>query len=91
MILCRGDITKRDDVAWGYTTRDAAPFLKHLERDLLFREAVIGFFAGGDSRTPEEKARAEYCKTCKRLRPGADCTSCSQKIEVSQCLPTPRS
>ena len=87
MILCRGDITKRDEIAWTCTAKDAEPFFAYLERDLLFREAVIGFFAG-DSRTPEEKARDEYCKTCKRLKPGMDCSTCSRQIEVQPCQPT---
>jgi hypothetical protein len=91
VILCRGDITKRDEIAWGFNLSDAAPFIEHLERDLMFREAVIGFFTGGDSKTPEEKARKEYCETCKRLKPDADCAACSQKIEVTQCLPTQKS
>jgi hypothetical protein len=83
VILCRGDITKRDEIAWGYTTADAEPFIEYLQRDLMFREAVLGFFGGGDAHAPEEKAREEYCKTCKRLKPDMDCSACSQKIEVA--------
>jgi hypothetical protein len=49
----------------------------------MFREAVLGFFGGGDAHAPEEKAREEYCKTCKRLKPDMDCSACSQKIEVA--------
>lgn len=81
MILCRGDITLRDEVAWGFTMADAAPFMEHLKRDLMFREAVIGFFAGGDS--PDATAQDKYCDNCRRAHPDIDCSACSRKIEVS--------
>lgn len=82
MILSRGDITKRDEIAWSYTAKDAEPFIEYLKRDLMFREAVLAFLGAGDSRTKEEKLRDEYCKTCRRLKPGMDCSACSRKIEV---------
>lgn len=81
MILCRGDITKRREIAWSYTTRDAAPFIEHLKRDLMLREAMLGILRSF-SAPSKEAIIDEYCKTCKRLRPGMDCASCSRKIEV---------
>lgn len=76
MILCRGDITKRDEIAWGYTTNDAAPFLKYLTRDLLFREAVLGFLGVKDGNSE----RDEYCRLCKKKNPDIDCSECSGTI-----------
>lgn len=82
MILCRGDITRRDQVAWGYTTRDAAPFVEYLKRDLMFREVVIGFFTGGKERTPETEME-EFCRLCRKAGRDKNCAECSRKVEVA--------
>jgi hypothetical protein len=69
-------------VAWGFTTRDVRPFLEYLKRDLMFREAVIGFLTGGDARSAEEKELEDFCRLCKKRWPDKDCGACSRKVEV---------
>jgi len=83
VILCRGDITRRDEVAWGFTTKDAIPFLEYLKRDLMFREVVIAFFTGGKGTDSVDAETEEFCRLCRKAGLNKDCASCSRKVEVA--------
>lgn len=79
--LTGNDITKRLDILWGYSYAECQPYIEGRQRDVLFREAVIGFLCGSGEDTTE----TEYCKTCKvvakRSGKPLDCASCSKDIK----------
>ena len=59
------------------TLAEAKPYLEHQQRQLLFRECVIGALSGGSKKDPVD----EYCQAC-RTTGQADCENCDRKIEV---------
>lgn len=82
--LSKGDITKRDEILWNCTIDELKPYIKFIERDILFREAVIGTFV--DEKKSKGYIEDEYCKACKLTHPDIDCSKCSKDIQV----PTPK-
>jgi hypothetical protein len=79
LLLVKGDITKRDEVLWGYTIDEVEPYIEYLERDILFREAVIGTLVN-EKETPQGIEK-EYCKACKKAGKD-DCENCSRHYEL---------
>lgn len=53
------------------------PYIKHKSREILFREAVLQFLGV----STKEDTKREYCDTCKRVNPNADCSTCSKEFE----------
>jgi len=68
-ILSGGDITKRDGILWGFTLEECKPYLKYRERQILFREAVIGFFTGG-GKEKEIETDEEYMESRRQVNNG---------------------
>ncbi len=66
-MLAGGDITKGDAILWGHTPTECIPYLKHREREVLFREAVLAFLgvpAGEGSKAVKQKTGqgiGEFC------------------------------
>jgi hypothetical protein len=60
------------------------PFLKYQERQILFRESIIGFFVGETDEDKAKQAKTKYCKACmtknKNKKTPPDCGKCSKKI-----------
>jgi hypothetical protein len=52
--------------------------LKYRQREILFREAVIGFFCGPDKPKPED----EYCAICRQAGRATDCKTCTKTFKV---------
>jgi hypothetical protein len=77
VLLSRGDITKRERILWGYTLEECKPYAEYIQRDVLFREAVIAFLGGGKKQSAED----EYCETCRAAKKD-DCKNCNRQIEV---------
>ena len=64
-MLTKGDITKRDDILWGYTIDECKPYLDHCIREVRFQEAVLAFLdVGEDKQEPQRRDQTlgEYCK-----------------------------
>ena len=80
VILCRGDITKKDTILWGFTMDECKPYLKFMERELLFREAVIGTLI--DESKSKKNIESKYCVACKMAHPDIDCSKCNKDIQV---------
>ena len=72
VLLAGGDITKRDDILWGYTIDDILPYVDYRRRDVRFREAILTFLGAGDEKEPQRRDQApgEYCG-------GADIDECT--------------
>ena len=76
-MLTKGDITKRDEILWGYTIDECKPYLDHCVREVKFQESVLAFFRiyyglSQDDKpgaTKREQSLGEYCK-------GADVAEC---------------
>ena len=79
MILADGDVLKHDAILWGVSLEAAKPYLKHRQRQIIFRECVIGALTSGQgsSKTPTD----HYCEECRKTGL-ADCATCDRKIEV---------
>jgi hypothetical protein len=79
--LSRGDITKREQILWGYTLKECKPWLEECGRWRIFREGVIGYLGvGGDgfgekcNELKKARCKLEYgdlfewtCKNCKDI------------------------
>lgn len=65
---------------WGYALGDCKPYLKHRQRELLFRKAVIAFMTGGGKEETPEDA---YCAACKQAGK-ADCSTCTREIKTRE-------
>lgn len=82
--MSKGDITKKQDIIWGYTLDEAVPYLDYLHREILFREAILGFLGVKDTKD----VLSSYCLACKKsrgLRPEDEdekCDSCSKDIKI---------
>lgn len=76
----------RDDILWGYTPGDCKPYLKFREREILFRELVIGFFGGDGKSKPVETTEQKYCRACKAKhkakKTAPDCTTCNFTLDT---------
>ena len=83
VLLCGGDITRRDRILWEYPLEECKPWLKYQERQVLFREAIIHLLVG--ETAGEKKARTEdaYCRACKAAKKDHDCNSCSRDIRIA--------
>lgn len=74
-VLAGGDITRREEIKWGFTPEESEPYLEFWERQLLFREVVIAFMGGNNLPKSGIKADSQvkglgwYCK-------GADISEC---------------
>jgi hypothetical protein len=79
-ILTGGDITKRDDIVWGFTLEELKPYIDFKIRDVTFREAVLGFL-GVKTKTDIDDA---YCQACRQAGKDIDCANCSRDIEVKK-------
>jgi len=79
VLLCGGDISKRDGILWGVTFEECKPWIEYRRREVLFREAVIAFLTGGEDR-PESPDEA-YCRTCKAAKRD-HCDTCSRNIRT---------
>ena len=66
VVLTDGDITKRDAVLWGYTLEEAQPYVKHMSRKVLFREAVISFLVGETPDRKEARVKEQYRRLAKK-------------------------
>ena len=77
-MLANGDITKRESILWGVTLEQTEPYLKVIERKVLYREAVIAFLTGGQEEGEPQPGneRAAYCKAC-RAAGKNDCSRCN--------------
>jgi hypothetical protein len=78
--LSKGDITKKDYILWNHTIEEARPYLKFIEREVLFREAVIAFFV--DESKTKEGVKDKFCNTCKQAFPDKDCKTCTKEFDV---------
>lgn len=78
-MLSKGDITKRDGILWGFTLKEVEPYIKHIKRDLLFREAVIGFLV--DEKSSPKGLEDEFCTACKKTNRNLDCSTCSKEFK----------
>jgi len=76
VILCAGDITRREAVLWGVTLAETEPWLEYQKRQLRFRETVIAALGGAEKPKPED----EYCAMCRQLGED-DCANCSKEIK----------
>ena len=54
------------------------PFLAYREREILFREAVIGMLCGPEKEKPEEA----YCEICRQAGRDTDCANCPRTFNV---------
>ena len=81
--LTKGDVTKRDEILWGFTFEEIKPYLKFVARDVLFREAVLAFM-GVKDETPKESAISVYCKACKQAKKDIDCSTCERNIDSEE-------
>lgn len=52
-----------------------------MERELLFREAVIGTLI--DEKKSKSNIKSDYCTACKIAHPDIDCSKCSGDIKIS--------
>jgi hypothetical protein len=77
-ILCKGDITKKDDILWGFTPRECEPFLRYGVRDVLFREVVLNFFGVKDNQSEAREKNLKYCLACKKAKKD-NCGNCKIK------------
>jgi len=55
---------------------EITPWCEARNRDVIFRECVIGFL-GGNKKAPADK----YCEACKATGKN-DCKTCSREIEA---------
>lgn len=58
------------------------PYLKYQERQLLFREAVIGFLVGETKDEKQKRIENEYCNACRIVKKDVDCRRCDKRVEV---------
>lgn len=63
VLLSGGDITKRDDILWGYTLQECESYIKPCVRQVIFREAVLAYLGVKDESTKKQnQAIGEHCK-----------------------------
>lgn len=81
ILLSRGDITKRDEILWGYTPGECEPFARYLLREVMFREAVLAFLGVKSEAGSPEGIRSKYCAACKKAKKN-NCATCTRNIEI---------
>lgn len=63
---------------WGYTLRECRPWLKHRQREIIFREAVLAFLGvrseEGCGPEQRDKCRAQFGEYLKWA-----CDNCEKK------------
>jgi len=79
--LSKGDILKRDEILWNYTMEEVKPYMKYIERDLLFREAVIRTLI--DESKSQKSIEDRYCNACKAAGKD-DCKNCTRDIKLKE-------
>jgi len=73
VILAAGDVTRHEEVKWGYTFKQCEPYLKYQERRILFREAVLAFFGIKGTEHVEKSRKGRKCRT------PAACSMCTKR------------
>ncbi len=48
-----------DEILWGYTPDECEPYIKYMQREIIFRESVIGMRIALCGPTDEEKKEFE--------------------------------
>lgn len=64
---------------WRFTLGECTPYLKHRQRETLFRELAIAFLTGGKEETPEDA----YCAACRQAGKD-DCATCTREIKTRE-------
>lgn len=82
--MSAGDITRRDSILWGFTPADCKPYWKYQQRQLLFREAVIGLLVGETKEEKKTRQEREYCEACRATKRNKDCETCPKTFGVNE-------
>jgi hypothetical protein len=78
--LSRGDITRREEILWGFTPEECGPFAEICEKEVRFQTAVLAFLGIEDDSPQSSKDRkgtrknqavGEYCQ-------GSDVEECKR-------------
>jgi hypothetical protein len=67
---------------WGFTLDEVKPYHDYIERDILFREAVIGTLI--DEKYSQKNVEDSYCQACKTKNPDIDCSTCTRDIVLEK-------
>jgi len=67
--LARGDITKREEILWGFTPGECGPYIERCDREVRFHKEVLRFLGIEETERPDlaapgtkkSKAVGEHC------------------------------
>jgi hypothetical protein len=79
LTLSKGDITKREEILWGYGIKEVQPYLEFIGREILFREAIIKVLGVGE-KGKSANLQDSFCVACKIANKDIDCEHCSKTV-----------
>lgn len=65
MMLAHDDITKRDEIMWGYTLHECQPYLDNCIKNYMAREGILHYLGLSENKKDgKRKCTKQQIETC---------------------------